>query len=563
MEPKEPTQFDRMTRKTWTFAGIAGVLGVVGIWLMMAKPDDLRYLTIFLYSIPSNFGISLFPHEPVLVWYGKTTNLWLMAASATGGTFIAAYLDYRVFAPALNLPYSAGYKSTETFQKASRWFYKMPFVSLVVSGLTPIPFYPFKFMAYSTKYSLRRYLLAVVVGRFPRYVILGAVGQVFQVPTWMIIVSFLGAILLVYYRKILSWITKLIVLIFNPKQRVSAVTSRVSSHSIGKRVVFGVALQTIRNMILNKPICVALEVTHNCNANCHHCDKGAPVTDHPVGPDEYKRVLDAIGSPFVQIAGGEPLLRQDLPDIVRRLHRPHHWPLLVLITNGSLLTVEKYHELREAGISQFSISLDFPDERHDRNRRIPGLFAHLDDLIPRLISCRNGDVTVNCCLTRENYVYIKDMVAICRRWKAKMNFSVYTELRTFNRDLNLAHPHDTEQLDRLIEEIYADPGLTAWTMTSKKVLRSYNDFFVNGMNQPNCKAGYRFVVVNPDGKLTPCAMHIKTRYDTLKDLVQRFSRTNTCSGCYISTRGNTEKSFVQLATDNLAALRISRRAARN
>jgi MoaA/NifB/PqqE/SkfB family radical SAM enzyme len=309
-----------------------------------------------------------------------------------------------------------------------------------------------------------------------------------------------------------------------------------------------------------KPICVALEVTHNCTANCRHCDKGEDVEDNMVGPGDFKRILDGIGSPFVQIAGGEPILREDLPEIVRKLYRPGNWPMLVLITNGSLLTREKYHELRKAGILHFSISLDFPDDRHDRNRSIPGLFAHLDRLIPELIAEGNGDIAVNCCITRDNYKYIKDMVAVCRGWKAKMNFSVYTDLRNYNRDLNLRHPEDTTELNRLIEELYADPELSAWTMTSEKVLRSYNRFFENGMKAPNCRAGYRFLVVNPDGRLTPCAMLIETRYDTLKDLVENFSKHNTCDGCYISTRGNTEKSMWQLLTDNLTALRISRRA---
>jgi MoaA/NifB/PqqE/SkfB family radical SAM enzyme/membrane protein YqaA with SNARE-associated domain len=560
MDSSETSQFDRMTPRTWALVAITCVLSAIGIGLIVVKPNEYQYLTIFLYSIPSNIGISLFPHEPVLVWYGKTINLWGLSAFATGGTLAAAYLDYRIFASVLNLPYSASYKSTFMFQKAHRWFYKVPFLSLVVAGFSPVPFYPFKFMVYSTKYPLRRYLLAIIVGRFPRYFILGAVGYSFQVPTWIIITSAVGMPVLVYYRKIFTWIAKPFIIVHRLIKRDSGVKRAGKSQTISKRVVFGVALQTIKNMILNKPICVALEVTHNCNANCYHCDKGAKVEDNMVGPADFKRILDEIGSPFIQIAGGEPMLRKDLPDIVRSLHSPQNWPLLVLITNASLLTVDKYHELREAGISQFSISLDFPDHRHDRNRMIPGLFAHLDDLIPQLVSFKNSDVAVNCCITRKNYPYIKNMVAICRRWKVKMNFSVYTELRTLNQDLNLAHPGDTNKLDRLIDELYADPDLAAWTMTSEKVIRSFNNFFVNGMCQPNCQAGYRFVVVNPDGQLTPCAMHIETRYPTLKGLVQNFSRPNTCSGCYISTRGNTEKSFFQLAADNLAALRISRRA---
>lgn len=559
---KQDSTFESMTPRTWLLTGIMIVLGVVGVWMMTTKPTKLPYLTVFFYSIPSNAGISLFPHEPVLIWCGKFMNLWVLSAVAAAGTLVSAFLDYRIFAKVLNLKYSGRYKSTDMYRKAHRWFYRMPFISLVVAGFTPIPFFPFKFMVYSSRYPLWKYMIAVAVGRFPRYYLLATVGKVFQVPDWLIIVAFLGMFLLVYMKKIFGWLSNFSRMIGRLLRGEPLRDGEKMSRSRLTLVAIRVAMHTFWNLVFRKPICVALEVTHNCTANCHHCDKGEEVEDNMVSADEFRRVIYRIKPPFIQIAGGEPLLRDDLPKIVRELHRPRNWPLLVLITNASLLTREKYYELREAGILQFSISLDFPDVRHDTYRNIPGLFDHLDTLIPRLIAEGNGDIVINCCITRDNYKYIKEMVAICRRWKAKMNFSVYTELRTYNKDLNLRHPEDTDALNQLIDELYADPELSTWTMTSEKVLRSYNRFFENGMKQPNCQAGYRFLVVNPDGQLTPCAMFIETRYRTLKDLLEKFAKHNTCEGCYISTRGNTEKTMWQLFTDNMTALRISRRAMR-
>jgi MoaA/NifB/PqqE/SkfB family radical SAM enzyme/membrane protein YqaA with SNARE-associated domain len=562
LKPLDNSIMGRMTLRTWLFGAAMVILGILGVWMMTTKPREVPYLTVFFYSIPSNLGISIFPHEPVLFWYGRFLNLWSLAAVATAGTLVSAFLDYRFFADVLNLKFSRKYKSTDLYRQGHHWFYKMPFISLVVAGLTPIPFYPFKFMVYSSKYSMRKYLLAVAVGRFPRYYLLAMAGKAFQVPDWLIIASFLGMFALVYFRKILRGLSCFFRMVGRVLCGKPLRDGGRMPKSIPTAVAVRVAMRTFVHLLLRKPICVALEVTHSCTANCHHCDKGGMVEDHMVSPGEFRRVIEAIKPPFIQIAGGEPLLREDLPEIVRQLHRPGRCPLLVLITNASLLTREKYHELRGAGILQFSISLDFPDERHDRNRSIPGLFAHLNRLIPELIAEGNGDITVNCCITRDNYIYIQEMLALCRSWKAKMNFSVYTELRTHNKDLNLCHPQDTEVLNRLLDELYADPELSAWTVTSERVFRSYCRFFENGMKQPHCQAGYRFLVVNPDGQLTPCAMFIKTRYRNLKDLVDQFSKHNTCDGCYISTRGNTEKSMWQLLTDNLKALRISKRAMR-
>ncbi len=213
------SQFDRMAPGTWIFGGVMVILGAVGVYMMTTRPEDHPLLTVFFYSIPSNAGISLFPHEPVIVWYGKTVNLWLLSLVATAGTVVAAFLDYRFFAPVLNLSYSARYKATGTYRKAHRWFHKMPFISIVVAALTPIPFYPFKFMVYASKYPIRRYLSAVVIGRFPRYYLLGKAGQLFHIPDWLLIGSFLAMVLLISHKRIFHWLSLAFVLLYRLVRR--------------------------------------------------------------------------------------------------------------------------------------------------------------------------------------------------------------------------------------------------------------------------------------------------------------------------------------------------------
>ena len=320
-----------------------------------------------------------------------------------------------------------------------------------------------------------------------------------------------------------------------------------------------IAARTAKNMILKRPICVALEITHNCTANCRHCDKGPKVEDNPKSPAEYARICEELSPAMVQIAGGEPLMRDDLPDIVRALYKPNKPPFLVVVTNGSLLTKEKYFELKEAGVKQFSISLDFPDDRHDKFRRIPGLFKRLEGLVPELLSLGAGDITLNTCITRENYPYLKDIARLSTKWGAKLNFSSYTDLRTDDDSLNLRHPDDTSRLSAIIDDIY-NPfnGDYRSVMTSEKVLRRYNYFYESDKYIPNCKTGEKFLIVNPDGRLTPCAMFIEERYDSRKELMENFAKGNVCGGCYISVRANTEKSAWELFTDNLRALRLSR-----
>lgn len=208
-------RYDVMTYRTYVFGAAIVLFGGIGVYMMVTKPYMYPLLTIFFYSIPANCAISIVPHDPVMVWYGKTVNLWYLSIAATLGTLLACYIDYRFFTPVLNLRYSAKYKSHYIYKKCHLWFYKLPFLSLTVAGFIPIiPFSPFKFMVYSSKYSLLKYLLAVMAGRFPRYCLLALVGYSFQVPNWLIAGSFLILLGMVNYRKIFGWTTRPFVALF-------------------------------------------------------------------------------------------------------------------------------------------------------------------------------------------------------------------------------------------------------------------------------------------------------------------------------------------------------------
>jgi len=547
-----------MAPKTYVFGAALFAIGAIGICMMIAKPDVHPLWIIFLYSIPSNSAISLFPHEPVLVWYGKFVNLWGLSVSATLGTILAGYLDYKFFTPVLNLSYSRHYKSSRTYMKAHYWFSKYPFIAIAIAGFSPIPFFLVKFMAFSSKYPVGKYLSALALARFPRYYLLALTGYVFQIPDWAIFGSFAVMLLLIYHRKIFDLISRLYAGMNRRAKSRPFRGSKAMPQNIPISLAVRMGMRTLKNMMLKRPICIALEITHNCTANCRHCDKGPTVEDNAVGAAEYKRICEDLSPSMIQIAGGEPLLRKDLPEIVRTLYRGNKPPFLVLITNASLLTVEKYHELREAGIRQYSISLDFPDRRHDENRRIPGLFGHLSALVPKLMSYGHNDVAINTCITHENYLHISEIARLVENWGAKLNFSVYTPMRTHNDELSLNNSDGTAKLREIIDEFYDPARAYRSVMTSKRVFDRYCQYFENGNFMPDCRAGRRSLVVNPDGRLTPCAMIIERRYDSRKELVEKFSESNDCGGCFVSIRANTEKTAMQLLRDNLRTLRMSR-----
>ena len=131
-----------------------------------------------------------------------------------------------------------------------------------------------------------------------------------------------------------------------------------------------VAGRTATNIARSRPITVSFEVTYNCNADCLHCDLGAYVKEPRLGPEVFAHWISELRPAVAQISGGEPLLRKDILDIIAAMRKRDPAAVFVLTTNVQLLTEEKYLQLRQAGIDQFSLSLDYPDERQNTFRKL-------------------------------------------------------------------------------------------------------------------------------------------------------------------------------------------------
>ena len=299
--------------------------------------------------------------------------------------------------------------------------------------------------------------------------------------------------------------------------------------------------KAIGSYITNRPLIVSYEVTLSCNCNCCHCDLGGVIKDEKqIKPEEYGDLTQRLKPLSVQISGGEPLLRKDIAAIVQAIKQAGV-QYAILVTNGVLLNEGNYLELREAGVNQFSVSLDFPDERHDEFRRRSGLYERLEQSIPRLAKLGFRDIILNTAITKANLREILPLAKKAAEWGVDISYSAYTPLRTGNKNYCLNNGEDLETLRQAINELMilkrqgthlANPALT---------LRDTLKFFEQGY-MPGCKAGIRFFVVMPDGSLIPCS-HRRSKYTTRKEMIEKFSQSNRCGDCYVSIRSYSEMSF--------------------
>ena len=262
--------------------------------------------------------------------------------------------------------------------------------------------------------------------------------------------------------------------------------------------------------------------------------------------------MEALRPCVVQISGGEPLMRDDVVEIVRSVKNGSSLPYTILVSNWSLMTQEKYLALRAAGIDQFSVSLDFPDSRHDDFRIYPGLYSHLEDLIPRLAKLGHDDIVLNSCITSENLGEIEAIADKAREWGVNLCYSAYSARRTGCREYFPARPEQLAELNARLDRVEQRRDSTNWIVNSPSTLQATRQYFANN-GTPGCKAGLRFLVVTADGALQPCSMQFE-RY-TLEDrdrMIAEFTANNTCDQCYVSIRSYLDKSFPQLLWENVS-----------
>jgi cyclic pyranopterin phosphate synthase len=152
-----------------------------------------------------------------------------------------------------------------------------------------------------------------------------------------------------------------------------------------------------------------LSVTDRCNYRCVYCrtgTDGAQYEDLPLAT--YVRMIRlfvSLGVEKIRFTGGEPLLRQGLPELVREVAamRPRFVDGeldLALTTNGHLLE-QMAAPLKQAGLQRITVSMDAVDaETMTRITRVPGSYERVLAGIRAAQAAGLGPVKVNCVLLR-------------------------------------------------------------------------------------------------------------------------------------------------------------------
>jgi cyclic pyranopterin phosphate synthase len=187
---------------------------------------------------------------------------------------------------------------------------------------------------------------------------------------------------------------------------------------------------------LGRPLrSLRVSVTDRCNLRCHYC---MPEDEYLWLPredvltfEEISRLADLFGElgvDRVRVTGGEPLLRRNLPDLIRQLAAKPWLADFALTTNGVLLA-DRAAELRAAGLHRLTVSLD--TLRRDRFQRLARLDA-LPAVLAGIEAARRAGFTglkIDSVITRgDNDDELLDLIEFGRQADAEVRFIEYMDV---------------------------------------------------------------------------------------------------------------------------------------
>jgi MoaA/NifB/PqqE/SkfB family radical SAM enzyme len=277
------------------------------------------------------------------------------------------------------------------------------------------------------------------------------------------------------------------------------------------------------------PLSVHLCITTRCTYNCEHCGATLPNEQAELTKAEWIKViqeLQDLGIAYIVFSGGEPLLRNDMEEIISSIDDRS---VTLLFTNGRGLTLERALSLKQSGLFFLAVSLDSAyAEEQNRIRRDPNAFSHA------LAAIRNASqaglytlvsaVVFKRDLNKENLVKLFKL--------AKENGAYEVRIHQPIPRGQLTDPQEAEQIFYTKDDItrlYKIQFATNQTMDGFPKVSSFP--YTEGPCKFGCGAGILHSYISSTGDLWPCDFVPLSFGNVLKEGVkQTYSRMMSEAG---------------------------------
>jgi MoaA/NifB/PqqE/SkfB family radical SAM enzyme len=285
-----------------------------------------------------------------------------------------------------------------------------------------------------------------------------------------------------------------------------------------------------------KPLFVSYNVTGRCNMKCVFCEWWKNQIPE-LSTKKALKAIDAVcslGIPFFDLSGGEPLLRQDLFIIAKRV--ASHGCLVSMNTNGTLLTESNVSKVAN-NFDTIVVSLDGPREIHDKIRGVSGTYEKATNGI-HLLKKKGVKTGVNSVATPWNIDILPKFIEELR------SFADFAQVQPMHpyppSPKNVPNDHQLSKLiNYLLDLKHSDPSFLA---IPTEFIKGFKQFFA-GKAPKICHAGELYLAINPEGKLLACPARSDLLIgDMLCDSVdtvlkmrnsEGWRKISSCRGCWL------------------------------
>jgi radical SAM protein with 4Fe4S-binding SPASM domain len=272
------------------------------------------------------------------------------------------------------------------------------------------------------------------------------------------------------------------------------------------------------------PLRMDLAVTFRCQNNCVHCYAGGPHETSELSTEQWKRVIDRVhevGVFIVTFTGGEPTLRDDLPELLS--YAQNKGVVTGLVTNGRRLKDKGYAEtLEKSGLDFVQVTLESHWAKvHDLMTGARGSWKETVEGIKNVVHSRIY-TTTNSTLSRYNasdFLETVDFIKALGVAAFGCNSLIYSgKANQVSEEFALPVETLNELLPRIRDRAH-ELGLKFLWYTPTQYCRF--DPVKLGLGVKSCTAANVNMCVGPNGDVYPCQSYFESLGNILVDDWQR------------------------------------------
>ncbi|HHT18845.1 MAG: GTP 3',8-cyclase MoaA [Euryarchaeota archaeon] len=267
-------------------------------------------------------------------------------------------------------------------------------------------------------------------------------------------------------------------------------------------------------------ISLRISITNRCNIHCFYCHHdGIIPQEYEMNSQEIERIsliAKNIGIKKIRLSGGEPLIREDIIDIVRRISKIGFQDVS-LTTNGILL--EKYAlSLKNVGLNRVNVSFDTLNPQTYQFITKSNYLEHVKRGIKKAVQVGLYPVKVNMVVMKGlNHNEIWDMFHFCKEYGVILQIIELLKTESCpDSDFFDEYYYDMKIIEEKLKKKATNIKTRAFMQDRKKYFLEGGEIeVVRPMdNTEFCKNCTR-LRITPDGKIKPCLL----RNDNLVDLI--------------------------------------------